>query len=96
MQKQNKRLLVIFISCFALLLIPLVAMQLTNEVNWTLFDFIIAGILLFTTGFLLELILRKVKLTKYKIAFVVLLIALFLIIWTELAVGIIGTPFAGS
>jgi hypothetical protein len=71
-------------------------MQFTNEVNWTLFDFITAGILLFLTGFSFEFILRKVKLTKYKIAFVVILIALFLIIWTELAVGILGTPFAGS
>ncbi len=96
MQKQNKRLLVIFISCFALLLIPLVAMQFTNEVNWTIFDFITAGILLFATGFLIELILRKVKLNKNKILYIILLVILFLIIWAELSVGLIGTPFAGS
>jgi hypothetical protein len=40
-----------------LLLIPLIAMQFTNEVNWTLFDF---GAFL-GTGFICELVIRKVK-----------------------------------
>jgi len=35
-----------------ILLIPLIAMQLTNEVNWSLFDFIIMGAMLTITGLL--------------------------------------------
>jgi hypothetical protein len=40
-----------------LLLIPLIAMQFTNEVNWTLFDFVVAGFIL-GTGFICELVIR--------------------------------------
>jgi hypothetical protein len=36
-------------------------MQFTNEVNWTLFDFVVAGVLLLGTGFICELVIRKVK-----------------------------------
>ena len=44
-----------------LLLIPLIAMQLTNEVNWSFFDFIIMGGMLSITGLLIGIILKKVK-----------------------------------
>ena len=57
----NKRLTFILITATILLLIPLVAMQFTEEVNWTLADFLVAGVLLYGTGLLCELILRKVK-----------------------------------
>ena len=58
---KNKRLIVILLAISMLLLIPLIAMQFTDEVNWTLFDFVIAGALLFGTGLLSELIMRKIK-----------------------------------
>lgn len=94
--KQNKRLITILITATALLLIPLIAMNFSNEVNWSIFDFLVAGVLLIGTGLTLEFILRKVKTTKNRILFgIALFIALFLI-WAELAVGIFGTPFAGS
>jgi Kef-type K+ transport system membrane component KefB len=96
MLTQNKRLIGIILTVVFILLIPLVAMQFTTEVDWKLFDFLIMGTLLLGTGLLCELVLRKVKKTEYRIAIVVaLLLALFLI-WAELAVGIFGTPFAGS
>ena len=47
-----------------LLLIPLIAMQLTNEVNWSFFDFIIMGVLLTITGLLIGIIFQKVKNSK--------------------------------
>jgi hypothetical protein len=96
MLTQNKRLIGIILTVVFILLIPLVAMQFTTEVDWKLSDFLIMGTLLLGTGLLCELVLRKVKKTEYRIAIVVaLLLALFLI-WAELAVGIFGTPFAGS
>jgi hypothetical protein len=71
-------------------------MQFTNEVNWDLSDFVVMGVLLLGTGLLCELVLRKVKKTEHRVLICgALLIALFLI-WAELAVGIFGTPFAGS
>lgn len=93
---QNKRLLIIFSIVGILLIIPLIAMQFTNEVNWSVSDFLIMGLLLSGTGLLCELVLRKVKVLQNKIILcAVILIALFLI-WAELAVGIFGSPFAGS
>ena len=63
---KNKRLkYILFIVAF-LLLIPLVAMQFTNEVNWTLFDFAVAGVLLLGTGIIFDLVIRKIKNMKYR------------------------------
>ncbi len=42
-----------------ILLVPLVAMQFTDEVDWGVFDFVFAGALLGGTGALLELAMRK-------------------------------------
>ena len=79
-----------------ILLIPFIAMQLTNEVNWSLFDFIIMGAMLTITGLLGEIIFKKVKIVKYRMALYVVVAIIFLLTWAELAVGIFGTPFAGS
>ena len=86
----------ILLGTALLLLMPLVAMQFTDSVKWSPFDFVVAGILLFSTGLTFELAVRKIKTTKHrKIAGVVLLMVLF-VVWVELAVGIFGTPFAGN
>ena len=79
-----------------LLLIPLIAMQLTSEVNWSFLDFIIMGTLLTITGLLTRIILKKVKSYKYKKILIVTILLIFLLIWAELAVGLFGTPFAGN
>ena len=93
---QNKRLIAIVVSIAILLFIPLVAMQFTNEVNWSLQDFAAAGILLLATGLMCEFVLRKVKNNQYRIIICVALLIICLIVWVELAVGIFGTPFAGQ
>ena len=93
---QNKRLIGIVITVALLLLIPLIAMQFTNEVNWTLFDFIVAGFLLLVTGLMCELVIRKVNKIEQRILICLAIIAALLLIWAELAVGIFGTPFAGT
>jgi len=79
-----------------LLLIPLIAMQLTDEVTWSFFDFMIMGALLTITGLLIGVILKKVKYHKYREIFIVIIVMIFLLIWAELAVGLFETPFAGD
>ena len=79
-----------------LLLIPLIAMQLTNEVNWSFFDFIIMGALLTITGLLIGIVIKKVNYYKYREIIIVIIVIMFLLIWGELAVGLFGTPFAGD
>ena len=93
---QNSRLIGILLTVVIILLIPLIAMQLTNEVDWKLPDFVIMGVLLLGTGLSCELVMRRVKRIENRVLIIgAILIALFLI-WAELAVGIFGTPFAGS
>ena len=86
--RQNKRLIGILLAVALLLLIPLIAMQFTDEVNWTLFDFIGAAVLLLGTGLMSEFVLRKVKKTKHRIAICLAILATLFLIWAELAVGI--------
>ncbi len=93
---KNKRLLIIVTIVALLLLIPLIAMQFTNEVNWNLADFIVAAILLLSTGFTIEFIIIKVKKSKYRIALSLAAVIMLLLIWAELAVGIFGTPLSGQ
>ena len=92
----NKRLIGIVITVALLLLIPLIAMQLTDDVNWTLFDFTVAGVLLLATGLICELVIRKVNKIEYRIAICLAILAALLLIWAELAVGIFGTPLSGT
>ena len=84
------------ISPLILLLIPLFGALFSNQVNWSLFDFIIMGTLLGLFGLSVHLIIEKVKNKTLRIVPVLFVIIIFLIIWAELAVGIFGSPFAGS
>ena len=93
---KNKRLIIIVLTIAILLLIPLIAMQFTDEVNWTLFDFVIAGALLLGTGLTCEIVIRKINKIKHRIAICVTLLVALVLIWAELAVGIFGTPFSGQ
>lgn len=93
---QNKRLTGIVLAVIMILLIPLIAMQFTREVNWNLFDFIVAGVLLLGTGLSCELVMRKVKYEAKRIAVIAGVLGALFLVWAELAVGIFGTPFAGS
>ena len=78
------------------LLIPLVAMQFTHEVNWDISDFVIMGTLIFCIGMLVVLAARKIEKTNHKIGVIIALLIMFLFIWAQLAVGIIDIPFSGS
>jgi hypothetical protein len=93
---QNKRLGIILLGVAILLLIPLIAMQFSSEVNWSGMDFLIMGGLLFGLGLAGDFVWRKVKSKDRRILYIVGIVVLFLLIWAELAVGIFGTPLAGS
>ena len=93
---KNKRLIGIVVAVALLLLIPFLAMKFTGEVNWTPIDFITAGVLLLGTGLAIELVLRNVKKLRYRLAICAAILLGLFIVWAELAVGLIGTPFAGS
>jgi hypothetical protein len=74
-----------------ILLIPLLAMQFTDEVVWSLTDFTVAGALLSGTGFAYLLLSRRADTTLYRAAVGIALAAALLLVWANLAVGIIGS-----
>lgn len=93
---QNKRPIRIALITLVILLIPFIAMQFTNEVQWTIADFIIAGGLLFFAGLAIETVTRRIKNKTYKLVLLVAIFSILILIWIELAVGIFGTPFSGN
>ncbi len=90
MQILTKRLLLWFLAVVFLLLIPLLAMQFTSEVQWDFVDFTIMGAVLFGIGLAYELIARRSQKTTYRLAFGIGLLGAFLLFWVNAAVGIIG------
>ena len=75
-----------------ILMLPLVAMQVTDQVSWDLADFAVAGALLLGTGLMYELAARQAGNSAYRAAVGVALAAALLLVWINLAVGIIGDP----
>ena len=85
-----------FLYPLLLLIIPLLAMQFTDDVNWSIFDFVVMGFLLLFFSLGIDITMKKVKNENVKILYVFLTILIFLLIWAELAVGIFGSQFAGD
>ena len=79
-----------------ILLVPLIAMLFTDEVDWNGRDFIIISVLLAGVGLAYQLIVNGVKSNSRQTAIGIVLAAAMLLIWAELAVGVFGSPFAGS
>lgn len=77
-------------SAAVLLMLPLVAMQFTGEVDWSLTDFLVMGALLGTCGLVLELATRRSENLSYRFAATVAVGASFLLVWVNLAVGFLG------
>lgn len=88
---QNKNLIFIVLATACILLIPLIAMQFTNEVAWKPGDFAVAAVLLIGTGFAFELVTRKAGSIAYRFATGIALTTVLILIWANLAVGLIGS-----
>jgi len=66
-------------------------MRFTDEVAWGAADFVFAGTLIFGTGLAYVLAARKGSGIAYRVALGMALLAMFLLVWMNLAVGIIGS-----
>lgn len=83
--------LVMWGGAAVLLLLPAVAMQFTTEVNWDETDFIVIGAMLAIACGTVELAARASGDLAFRAAAAIAVAASFLLIWINLAVGIIGS-----
>ena len=86
----------ILVASSSLLIIPLFFTVISDEFNWSFFDFIIMGFMMMFVGILFELFSRVIKSGKRKKLLYGLIILLFLLLWAELGVGIFNSPIAGD
>lgn len=85
------------LATLLILLVPLIAMQFSNEVEWSVGDFVIMGILIFSVGVLFLLVTRYTTNLVYKAAMCGAIGSTFLLIWSNMAVGLIGAgPHMGN
>ncbi len=95
--KFNKTQRIILLCIVLLLIIPLVEQLDGNaEFNWSVFDFILAFVMLLSFGFGLEYLIRKIPSIKVKIFAILVACFLFILLWAEMAVGIFNSPIAGD
>jgi len=96
-KKPKRRLRVrVWIPVVIVSFVPLLAMQLSDEVVWDLADFLVFAALLFGVGLTIEWTVRKTGSTAYRSAVGFALVAAFLLIWVNGAVGIIGSENNGA
>lgn len=93
---KNKRLFILLTVVAVLLSIPFIAMFFTNEVNWNIRDFAVAGVILTGTVLAIEFIIRRVTKPNHRIILAMSVLFVLILFWMELAVGIFGSPLGGS
>ncbi len=81
--------LVMWGAIATLLLLPLVAMQLTDEVAWDAADFAAAAALLVGAGAIFEAVARSRRLQAHRLLIGAGLIAAVALAWVQGAVGIL-------
>jgi hypothetical protein len=86
----------VLLGTAAILLLPLVAMRFTREVNWGPLDFVAAAVLLAGAGSLYVLLIHKLRTAPQRRVVGAGLLVTLLLVWAELAVGVFGSPIAGS
>lgn len=75
-----------------LLLAPWLAMRFTNEVAWTGGDFVVFGAMLLSACVAFETVTRVARVPSYLLASMVAIGTAFLLLWANLAVGIVDEP----
>lgn len=92
---QSNSIIRVTVLTVFILMIPLVAMQFTDEVAWGPEDFVVGGALLFGAGLTYELLARKAWNNAYRIAAGIAVLAALLLVWMDLAVGTVSDNSGG-
>jgi peptidoglycan/LPS O-acetylase OafA/YrhL len=92
MEKSMRKIIVqITIVTALVLLVPFVAMQFSEEVDWDLFDFVAIGALVFGAGLAYRLLVRNESSSVKKIVIGIALVVVFLLIWINGAVDFLSS-----
>lgn len=89
-------LLRVGVIVLAILLVPFVLTLMTDEVDWSTLDFVMAGFLLFAAGSAYVFLARNMTNKFSRLIIGLVIFGVLLLVWAELAVGIFGTPWAGN
>ena len=84
------------LAALSLLLVPFVASLFTDEVQWSGFDYLIMGVMLLILGSGIQWVIQRVENRRNRVIGIGVAVFLFVLVWAELAVGVFGTPLAGS
>ncbi len=82
----------VWLGAALLLLAPWVAMRFTDEVAWSGGDFAVFGALVAATCVAFETTMRVARVPSYLLASTIAIGAAFLLLWANLAVGIVDEP----
>jgi hypothetical protein len=80
----KQSLYVVLITTLCILLLPLIAMPFTSEVNWSLGDFIVAGVLISFFGYLYTVLTKSSANIARRLAVGLLVLGLFMLVWLSL------------
>lgn len=82
--------LLMWAAALAIWLLPLVAKQFTDEVQWSIFDHIVWAFMLAIPATIIDLVSRMTTNWFYRGGAIIALATSFVITWANLAVGIVG------
>jgi phosphatidylserine synthase len=85
----QRRIIRILIGVVVVLLIPALAMHLTDEVRWAPFDFLAAALLLTSAGLIFAHLSNQTDDVRHKTAIGVAVATVLVLVWAQLAVGIL-------
>lgn len=86
-----KDIIIVGLIAASVLLIPLVIMLFSTEMNWSVLDYIIVWLLLFSSGLTYRLVTKKKRSISYKAAIVLAVLTGLFMMWVNLGVGIFGS-----
>ena len=81
--------IVMWAGATLLLLLPMVAMQFSADVEWDVADFATFGLMLLMACGTCELTMRITKSRTHRALMAIAVTAVFMLVWLELAVGVL-------
>lgn len=87
----NRSVARILLATMLILMVPFTAMQFTEEVKWSVMDFVAAAVLLIGSGLTFDWVASKSRDFAYQVGVGVAVATGLILVWINLAVGMIGS-----